>query len=63
MKEYKMPYKGFDINKDEEKRDMIDRALNRQLDSMINILNYVRENFSESDYKLLVAELLEELGV
>ena len=62
MKEYKMPYKGFDINKDEERGWDIEKALDRQLNSILNAVKYVQDNFSDSDYKYFMKMVEEELG-
>ena len=57
-----MPYKGFDVNKDDNKQANIDALLGYYNQEIFTIINKVKKDFNDSDYQAFIKELKENLG-
>jgi hypothetical protein len=57
-----MPYKGFDVNKEQETQNMIEDYKQRTLDIIYTILDKTKKQIGDSDYQDFIKELKENLG-
>ena len=57
-----MPYKNFDINKEQEKQNDLDEYIDDELQSIYIILDNVKEELDDEDYQNFIKSLKENLG-
>jgi len=57
-----MPYKNFDVNKEQEKQNDLDEYISDELQSIYIILNNVKEELNDSDYQRFIKDLKSGLG-
>jgi hypothetical protein len=57
-----MPYKGFDINKDQEIQERIEGYKQRSLLVIYAILDKTKKQIGDSDYQEFIKELKENIG-
>ena len=57
-----MPYKGFDVNKQQENEEWKAKEIESCLTCIFTEIKYVKDNFSDSDYQEFIKELKENIG-